>query len=53
MKEARDENKIFIKLFAKEIVDNLADKLADKLAVVLQKSNADLVNNIVEKMKNK
>ena len=49
MKEARDENKIFIKLFAKEIVDNLADKLA----VVLQKSNADLVNNIVEKMKNK
>ena len=49
MKEARDENKIWIKLFAKEIVDNLADKLA----VVLQKSNADLVNNIVEKMKNK
>ena len=49
MKEARKENKISIKLFAKEIVDNLADKLA----VVLQKSNADLVNNIVEKMKNK
>ena len=49
MKEMRDENKIFIKLFAKEIVDNLADKLA----IVLQKSNADLVNNIVEKMKNK
>ena len=49
MKEARDENKIWIKLFAKEIVDNLADKLA----VVLQKSNADLVNNIFEKMKNK
>ena len=53
MKEARKENKISIKLFAKEIVDNMADKLADKLAVVLQKSNADLVNNIVEKMKNK
>ena len=49
MKEARDENKIWIKLFAKEIVDNLADKLA----VVLQKSNADLVNGVVEKMKNK
>ena len=45
MTEVRKENK----LFAKEIVDNLADKLA----VVLQKSNADLVNNIVEKMKNK
>ena len=53
MKEVRDENKNFIKLFAKELIDNLADKLADKLAVVLQKSNADLVNNIVEKMKNK
>ena len=52
-KETRKENKISIKLFAKEIVDNMADKLADKLAVVLQKSNADLVNNIVEKMKNK
>ena len=49
MKEVRDENKNFIKLFAKELIDNLADKLA----VVLQKSNADLVNNIVEKMKNK
>ena len=49
MKEMRDENKIWIKLFAKELIDNLADKLA----VVLQKSNADLVNNIVEKMKNK
>ena len=49
MKEVRDENKIWIKLFAKELIDNLADKLA----VVLQKSNADLVNNIVEKMKNK
>ena len=49
MKEARKENKISIKLFAKEIVDNMADKLA----VVLQKSNADLVNNIFEKMKNK
>ena len=45
MTEVRKENK----LFAKEIVDNLADKLA----VVLQKSNADLVNNIFEKMKNK
>ena len=49
MKEMREENKIWIKLFAKELIDNLADKLA----VVLQKSNADLVNNIVEKMKNK
>ena len=49
MKEVRDENKNFIKLFAKELIDNLADKLA----VVLQKSNADLVNNIFEKMKNK
>ena len=45
MKEMREENK----LFAKELIDNLADKLA----VILQKSNADLVNNIVEKMKNK
>ena len=53
MKEARDENKIFIKLFAKELIDNMADKLADKLAVVLQKSNADLINGVVEKMKNK
>ena len=53
MKEARKENKISIKLFAKEIVDNMADKLADKLAVVLQKSNADLINGVVEKMKNK
>ena len=49
----RKENKIAIKLFAKEIVDNMADKLADKLAVVLQKSNADLINGVVEKMKNK
>ena len=49
MKEMRDENKIFIKLFAKELIDNLADKLA----VVLQKSNADLINGVVEKMKNK
>ena len=49
MKEMRDENKIWIKLFAKELIDNLADKLA----VVLQKSNADIVNNIFEKMKNK